>query len=203
MIGFAKKIGMTRLFEDNKNVPVTVLLLEDNRIVQRKSSERDGYKSIQIGAFTKKTKKSAKARIGHVKKHLEREVDFYCLGEFRGCEIPEEKKVIKIDDFEEGSSYNISGITIGRGFTGVVKRYGFAGQPSSHGHDHKRAPGSIGGRWPQRVLPGKKMAGRHGGSKVTVRNVKIVAVDKENGLLFVKGSVPGANNNYIRLEKIT
>lgn len=201
MFGFAKKIGMTRIFIDEKSVPVTALEVDKNHVVQIKTQDKDGYNAVQIGSFPKKTK-SPKARTGHVKKQADLDHDFYCLEEFRDIELGEDKKVFDINDVTEDLLLDVTGRTIGRGFTGAVKRWGFAGQPASHGHDHKRAVGSIGARWPQRVGKGKKMAGHHGDSTKTIRKMKVVGVDAENNLFFVEGSVPGANSSYVKIKKV-
>ncbi len=199
MIGFAKKIGMTRIFVDGKFVPVTALLLEDNYIIQTKTEDKDKYKAVQLAAFEKKDDTDPVK--GHFKKYLGEEKAFHCLGEFQ-ADFPEDKKVITIEDFEESGNYKISGLSMGRGFAGAVKRWGFAGQPRSHGHDHVKAVGSIGGRWPQRVPKGKKMAGRYGSKQTSVKNSLLLAIDKENKLLFVKGSVPGSNQGFLKVEKV-
>jgi len=199
MIGFVKKIGMSRIFVEDKIVPVTVLLYETNYVLQTKTLEKDNYQAVQIGAYKKS--KSNKAILGHIGKHTELDHNLLQLGEFQ-VELEADKKTIEISDFNLDDKINISGITKGKGFAGVVKRYHFRGQPASHGHDHKRAPGSIGARWPQRTLPGKKMAGRMGNEARTVQNQTIVAIDSENKLIFIKGSVPGANGNYLKIQKV-
>lgn len=202
MIGFAKKIGMTRLFVEGKSVAVTSLVFEDSYLVQSKDSVKDGYNAVQIGAFKKSNGKSNNAAKGHVKKHANKNVQFIKLAEFKDVEILTNKSVFSINDFQIGDELDITGITIGRGFAGVVKRHGFGGQPASHGHDHVRAAGSIGSRWPQRVGIGKKMAGRMGTQTRTLKNVSIVAIDHENKLLFVQGSVQGANKSILKIKKV-
>jgi large subunit ribosomal protein L3 len=155
MIGFAKKMGMTRLFVNGKSTAVTALLVDQNVVVQIKTKDTDGYNAVQIGAFNKKN--PTQARLGHIKKHTEMDRDFACLEEFRDVDLPEDKKVFDINDVALNDLLNITGTAMGKGFTGAVKRYGFAGQPASHGHDHVRAVGSIGARWPQRVSKGKRI----------------------------------------------
>ena len=199
-LGFAKKIGMTRLFVEGKNTPVTVLQFGKNYVLQKKVTDKDGYTAVQVGGVTKK--KGTSGKIGHVKKYANLDTDLRFISEFRDEAVADDKTVFDINDFQVNDEINISGIVIGRGFAGVVKRHGFAGQPASHGHDHERAPGSIGSRWPQRVLPGKRMAGHMGTNQVTLRNVKVLAIDTENNLLFVNGSVPGANSSYLKLKKV-
>ncbi len=198
MFGFAKKVGMTRLFVENKTVPVTVLEFDTNNVVTKKTQEKDGYIAVQIGAFTRR--RTSKPVKGHLTKN-EITGDPMIIGEFK-IDLPEETKEISIADFSKDDVLKITGTTKGRGFTGAVKRWGFAGQPASHGHDHERAVGSIGARWPQRVLKGKKMAGRSGNSANTVKGMVIIDIDPENKLIFVKGSVPGANHGILKIEKV-
>ena len=157
MFGFAKKIGMTRLFVDGKHVPVTVLQFDDNFVAQIRTEERDGYKAIQIVSVKRNPKNSSKARTGHLKTAGLTESDFHCIGEFKDAELPEGKKVVTVEDIKQGDVYHIAGTTIGRGFTGPVKRYNFAGGPRTHGNKHQeRKPGSIGATGPQRVFKGLK-----------------------------------------------
>ena len=201
MYGYAKKIGMTRVFLDGKAVAVTALLLGDNTIVQTKTPQKDGYSAIQLAYFPKKTT-SSKSRTGHVAKHAASKdaKDYYVTSEFRNVTLPEGATSVNMDHLEIGKYIDVQGTTKGRGFAGVVKRHDFKGLPASHGHDHQRHPGSIGSRWPQRVMPGKKMAGHMGAQKVTVKSLKIVGVDSENKLFFVSGSVPGANTGMVRFS---
>lgn len=199
--GFTKKIGMTRLFIEGKAIPVTVLELQDNLILQKKTVEKDGYSAVQIGAVPKR--QVTKASAGHVKKYQEDiENGLRLISEF-DVSFDDDKKIIEIADFAEGELLDIRGTTIGRGFTGAVKRWGFAGQPASHGHNFVRAVGSIGARWPQRVVKGKKMAGHHGSQGLTLKKVKIVAIDVDQKLIFVNGSMPGANSSYLEIIKVT
>jgi len=197
MFGFAKKIGMTRLFIDGKHTPVTVLQFPKNAVVQVKTVEKEGYTSFQVGVAKKR---GTKATAGHAKKHAESDSAFLHLSEIRG-EVPANKKVFTIADFAEKDTLKITGRTIGRGTTGVMKRHGFGGQPASHGHDHKRAVGSIGAQQPQRVTPGTKMAGRSGNEARSLQ-ASVVAIDAENELLFVAGSIPGANSKYVKVQKV-
>ena len=202
MIGFAKKIGMTRLFIDGKSTVVTSLVFENSYVVQTKKLEVDGYSAVQVGAYNKSSAKSISSAKGHSKKHNNQDVQYLQLSEFRDFKLPENKVQFNINDFKEGDILDVTGVTIGRGFAGVVKRHGFGGQPASHGHDHVRAPGSIGSRWPQRVGIGKKMAGRMGTETRTLKNVKILAIDIENSLIFVNGSVQGANKSILKIKKV-
>lgn len=199
-LGFAKKIGMTRIFVDGKSVPVTALEFGKNYVLQRKTEDKEGYNSIQIASVKKS--RGTKPIKQHVKKYIDLETEFQHISEFRDVTFPEGKKVIDINDFTQDDVLDITGIVLGRGFAGVVKRHGFHGQPASHGHDHERAPGSIGSRWPQRVVKGRKMAGRMGGNTITLKKVKIIAIDNENNLIFVRGSLPGSNSSYLKLKKV-
>ncbi|MEM1312003.1 MAG: 50S ribosomal protein L3 [Patescibacteria group bacterium] len=199
-VGFAKKIGMTRLFLEGKSRAVTVLEFKENFVLQKKVVDKDGYNAIQVGSVKKK--KGTAPRIGHVRKYSSQDFDLRFIGEFRDFEVSEDKSIFDINDFEANDVLDISGSAFGRGFAGVVKWHSFRGQPASRGHDHERAPGSIGSRWPQRVLPGRKMAGHMGTNTVTLKNVKVLAVDPELGLLFVNGSVPGSNSNYLKIRKV-
>lgn len=199
MFGFVKKIGMTRLFVDGIQIPVTALEVDKNYVLQSKVADKDGYEAIQLGSF--ESSKANKPTSGHTKKYTGEEKAFKCVGEFDIKDLAEDKKFFDVNDFEKDGLLNIAGNTIGRGFTGAVKRWGFAGQPASHGHDHERAVGSIGALGPQRVMPGQKMAGHHGAGQKTIRGAKIVAVDVENNLVFVHGSVPGANSAYLKVTK--
>jgi len=201
--GFAKKIGMTRLFINGKSVAVTALEFQPGYVLQLKPGlgEKKSEISVQIGSV--KQRQVSKAELGHIKKTLpEVEHGFRLVAEFGEVNLENDKTTVAITDFAEQDKLNITGVTIGKGTTGVVKRWGFAGQPKSHGHDHERAVGSMGSRWPQRVTKGKKMAGRHGNTNLTLRHVKVIAVDTENSLLFVNGSVPGANSSFLKIKKV-
>ncbi len=198
--GFAKKIGMTRLFVDNKSVAVTALQFQKTHVIVRKTTTKKSKKVsvCQLGAVDQK--KVSQAELGHIKKHTGMEQGLRFVSEF-DLEFPEDKNTIEITDFSENDLLALTGTTIGKGFTGAVKRWHFAGQPASHGHDHLRAVGSTGSRWPQRITVGKKMAGHHGNKALTLHKVKIVAIDTEKSLIFVKGSVPGANSSYLKISK--
>lgn len=199
MFGFVRKIGMTRIWVDGKQIPVTALEVPTSFVLQKKNNDKDGYEAVQLGAFPRT--KADKPTAGHTKKYTGEENSFKALAEFRIDDLAEDKKFFDIEDFIKDGKLIISGDTIGRGFTGAVKRWGFAGQPASHGHDHERAVGSIGALGPQRVMPGQKMAGHHGASQKTLRGVEIVDVDVENKLIFVHGSVPGANGHHLKVRK--
>ena len=198
MIGFAKKIGMTQLFIDGKATPVTSIQVAESFVLQKKTADKEGYDAVQVGAFRKKS--GNQASLGHSKKHLESEQTFGEIAEFKGVDIADKKK-FNVRDFAEGDSLSITAYSRGLGFTGGVKRWGFRGQPASHGHDHERAVGSIGAGGVQRVFPGTKMAGRKGKDKFTLNGQKIVAVDYANNLLFINGSLPGNNKGVLKIAK--
>lgn len=198
-----KKIGMTSIYDNSgKNIPCTILQVGPCTITQIKTEEKDGYSSFQLG-FDDKTKESNKATQGHFKKS--KSSPKKKLVEFSGYEG--EFKVgdkINVDHFFEGEYVDVTGISKGKGFQGVVKRHGFSGVgDSTHGqHNRNRAPGSIGaGSDPSRVFKGMRMAGQTGSAKVKALNLKVIKVMTEENLLLVKGSVPGHNNSYIIVQK--
>ena len=198
-----RKIGMTSIYDESgKNIPCTILQVGPCTITQIKTDDKDGYSSFQLG-FDEKTKNTTKSYEGHFKKSKSKPMNK--LVEFKG--FNGDYKLgdkITVDHFVEGEFVDISGITKGKGFQGVVKRHGFAGVgDSTHGqHNRMRAPGSIGaGSDPSRVFKGMRMAGQTGNSKVKVLNLKVVKVMLEDNILIVKGSVPGHNNSYITVRK--
>jgi len=199
-----KKIGMTSIFDDNgKNIPCTVIKVGPCVVTQVRTKEIDGYDALQLGFDDKAEKQTTKALKGHFKKAgttaKNRVVEFqgydkeYKLGD-----------LITVDHFEEGEFVDVAGTSKGKGFQGVVKRHGFAGVgQATHGqHNRLRAPGSIGAAsYPARVFKGMKMAGRMGGEKVKVQNLRVLKVIPEKNLLVVKGAVPGHKNSYITIQK--
>ena len=199
-----KKIGMTRIFDDGgAAVPVTVVEAGPCPVLQVKSEETDGYTAVQLGFGAQKDKRASKAEKGHAAKagveiapRLVREFDVSEDDEY------EVGQAITVEVFDVGDSVRVTGTTKGKGFQGVVKRYGFAGSPASHGHPMSRTPGSIGpGTDPSRVIKGKKLPGRMGGVRATIGNLKVVRVDLERNLLFIKGGVPGSRNSYLLIQK--
>ena len=199
-----KKVGMTRIFdEDGVQVPVTVIEAGPCPVVQVRSEDQDGYVAVQLGYGAQKAKRTSKAEMGHAAKagleaapRLMRE---FALADGEEYEVGQELTVAL---FEAGDRVKVTGKAKGRGFQGVVKRYGFAGRPASHGHPMSRNPGSLGpGTDPSRVIKGKKLPGRMGGHRKTIRNLQVVRVDGERNLIFVKGGVPGARNGYVLITK--
>ena len=199
-----KKIGMTRIFDDGgAAVPVTVVEAGPCPVLQVKSEETDGYTAIQLGFGAQKDKRANKAEKGHAAK-AGVEITPRLVREFDVSEDDEYEvgQAITVEVFDVGDSVRVTGTTKGKGFQGVVKRYGFAGLPASHGHPMSRTPGSIGpGTDPSRVIKGKKLPGRMGGVRATIGNLKVVRVDLERNLLFIKGGVPGSRNSYLLIQK--
>ncbi len=199
-----RKIGMTSLFDENgKNIPCTVIEAGPCIVTQVRTEEKDGYNALQLGFDDKKEKRANKALIGHFKKAgtapKGKVVEFQGFeGEYKLGDT------IDVSIFEKGEFVDITGISKGKGFQGVVKRHGFAGVgQATHGqHNRLRAPGSIGASsYPSRVFKGMRMAGRMGGKQVTVLNLKVLEVVPEKNLLIVKGAVPGHKNAYITIHK--
>ena len=196
----AKKVGMTRLFqEDGRHVPVTVLSLEGNQVVARREIDRDGYVAVQLGAGVAKAKNVAKPQRGHfAKAEVEPKAQ---VAEFRVADdaLLEVGAEIAADHFIAGQLVDVTGHTQGKGFAGAMKRWGFGGMRATHGVSiSHRAHGSTGNRQdPGRVFKNKKMAGHMGDRQRTQQNLEIVSTDVERGLLFVKGSVPGSKGTWL------
>jgi large subunit ribosomal protein L3 len=196
----AKKVGMTRLFqEDGRHVPVTVLALEDNQVVSVRTEDRDGYVAVQLGAGVAKQKNVAKPQREHFAKAQVSLKARVC--EFRVADdaILEVGSTIAASHFVPGQLVDVAGHTQGKGFAGAMKRWGFGGMRATHGVSiSHRAHGSTGNRQdPGRVFKNKKMAGHMGDRERTQQNLEVVRVDDERGLIFVKGSVPGAKNAWL------
>jgi large subunit ribosomal protein L3 len=196
----AKKVGMTRLFqEDGRHVPVTVLALEDCQVVQVRTNDRDGYTALQLGSGEAKQKNVAKPQREHFAKAevpLKKQV-----AEFRVAEdaVLEVGSTIAASHFVAGQMVDVTGHTQGKGFAGAMKRWGFGGMRATHGVSvSHRAHGSTGNRQdPGKVFKGKKMAGHMGDRQRTQQNLEVVRTDDERGLIFVKGSVPGSKNGWL------
>ncbi len=199
-----RKIGMTSIFDDNgKNIPCTVIEAGPCVVTQVRTKEVDGYEALQLGFDDKAEKQTTKALKGHFKKAGITAKNR--VAEFQGFD--EEHKLgdtITVEHFVEGEFVDVAGTSKGKGFQGVVKRHGFAGVgQATHGqHNRLRAPGSIGAAsYPARVFKGMKMAGRMGGEKVKVQNLRVLKVIPEKNLLVVKGAVPGHKNAYLTIQK--
>ena len=198
-----KKIGMTSLFLEGKNIPCTLIEAGPCSVTQIKTIEKDGYSSIQLGFDHAKSKNTTKSKSGHLKKSnspIKKKFKEFTwanstlkLGD-----------IVNVDHFSEGDYVDISGISKGKGFQGVVKRHGFAGVgQSTHGqHNRLRAPGSIGAAsYPARVFKGMRMAGQTGNKKVKVINLLVLKVVPEDNVILVKGCVPGPKNSYVIIQK--
>jgi len=200
-----KKQGMSRLFTDEgSSFPVTVISVLPNTITQVKTREVDGYSSIQVTTGSKSQKNLKKPESGHFRKASVDPGEGLWEFVIQEDDIGELKvgESISLDQFEEGQKVDVSGTSIGKGFSGVVKRWNFKMQDATHGNSlSHRAPGSIGQcQTPGRVWKGKKMAGHMGSKKVTVQNLKIQSLDIENSLVLLKGSVPGPKGSHIVLK---
>ncbi len=199
-----KKVGMTSVYDDaGKNVPCTVIEAGPCVVTQIKNKETDGYEAVQLAYDDKKEKQCNKAMIGHFKKV--NAAPKRKLAEFKNFEQAYKLgDTITVDLFKETPWVDVKGSTKGKGFQGVMKRYGFSGvNDATHGqHDKPRAPGSLGGSSdPSRVFKGQRMAGRKGGKNTKVLNLKVVKIIPEQNVLLVKGSVPGANGSYLIIQK--
>lgn len=202
-----KKLGMTQIFVDSgEAIPVTVLEAGPNTIVQKKTGERDGYDAVQLAFGERRENLFSKAERTHFEKHgagaPKRWLSESRLDPEEAAEL-EEGAELKVDIFEVGQRVDAIGKSKGRGFTGVVKRHGFAIKKRTHGtHEFFRHGGSIGaGADPSKVIKGLKMAGQHGNARVTTRNLEVVRVDPEQNLLFVRGAVPGHRNALVKIRK--
>lgn len=189
---------MSQVWKDEKIVPVTEISAGPVKVTQVKTKERDGYTAVQVGYGEKKAKNIAKPQRGHFKD----------LGNFAfSKEFKSSNAEIKVGDtldvsqFAEGELVRVSGTEKGRGFQGTVKRHGFGGGPKTHGQKNRhRAPGSIGATAPQRVMKGRRMAGHMGGTRVTVKNLQIVEIDKEKNVIKIKGAVPGNRGGLVEIQ---
>lgn len=197
-----RKERMTQIFNaDGDKVPVTVVEAGPCRVTQVKSDDTDGYNAVQIGFMDQKPQRVSKPLTGHYKKAGVAPMRH--LAEFRldgpaECEVGD---AFTVDTFEVGDIVNVVGVSKGRGFTGVMKRWGFAGGPATHGAMFDRKVGSIGMHSdPSRVFKGKKMPGHYGNTRTTVKNLEIVAIDTEMNLLLIKGALPGARNGIFRIS---
>lgn len=192
-----EKVGMTQIFDKNGNiVPVTLVHASPNVVTQVRTKDKDGYAAIQIGRGA--AKKISKPQAGHLKDLG----NLRTLKEYR-TEAPDKARGDKIDVsiFAPGDLVKVSGISKSKGFQGVVKRHGFHGAPATHGTKHAhREPGSVGATWPQRVIKGMRMAGRMGGTKVSLRNLEVAEVNPEKELIALKGAVPGRPGTLISIS---
>ena len=193
-----RKIGMTQVFAENGDlIPVTVIEATPNVVLQKKTAETDGYEAIQLGFEDKREKLSNKPAKGHVAKANTAPKRF--IREFRGLDTAnyEVGQEVNVESFAEGDVIDVTGVTKGKGFQGVIKRHGQSRGPMAHGSRYHRRPGSMGPVAPNRVFKQKKLPGQMGGHTVTIQNLQIVRVDAERNLLLVKGNVPGSRKSLV------
>jgi len=197
-----RKLAMTQIFDENVLIPITIVEAGPCVIVQRKVKKKNGYNAIQLGFLEVKDNRVNKPESGHFRKSEVRPQKY--LREIRVKDIGNLKirDEIRVDVFKEGDLVDVVGISKGKGFAGVVKRYGFKGGPASHGAGGwRRRPGSIGASAdPSRVFKGKKMPGKMGAERKTVRNLEIVKVDKKENLLLIRGSLPGIKGSLLTIK---
>ena len=196
-----KKVGMTQVFTtEGKLIPVTVVSVEPNVVTQIKTTGKEGYDAIQLGFDTITEKRSNKPEIGHTKKANTEPKRF--LREIRGVNTNDYTlgQVIDASIFEAGEIVDVTGISKGKGFLGVIKRYNQSRGPMGHGSQYHRGVGSLGTMRPMHVLKGKKLPGQMGNVKSTVQNLEIVAVDLENNIILIKGNVPGPKKGLVQIR---
>lgn len=203
-----KKIGMTQIFrEDGEVVPVTVVEAGPCPVTAIRSPERDGYSAVQLAFDETKESRLSKAELGHLKKADAGPMRV--LVEFRDAKIegedegegPELGRQVTVNDFEAGQKVKVSGVSIGKGFQGTVKRHNFGRGPVSHGSHNVRAPGSIGASaYPARVFKGMRLPGQMGNRRATQLGLEIADIDSERNLLLIKGSVPGSRNSIVEIR---
>ena len=204
MIGLiGKKVGMTQLFNDKGEViPVTVIEAGPCTVTELRSATRDGYVAVQLGYGATRESRIARPVLGQFQKRNlppARHVREFRVEDTAGFEVGQN---LTVSIFEKGRHVDVQGVTKGRGFTGVVKRYGFVAGHASHGPTHGKQPGSIGASaYPSRVVKGKRLPGRMGGENLTIKNLEVVGVDPEQNVLMVRGAVPGPPNGLVVIRK--
>ena len=199
---FAKKVGMTQIFDESGTIlPVTILKTGLCQVSQIKTVNTDGYNAIQVAYGEEKLENINKSKRGHLKKVGDQ--GFKSFGEFRVVS-PEDFKlgqVINLDTFSVGQKVRVTGKSIGKGFAGNQKRHNFSRGPMTHGSKNHRLPGSIGaGSTPGRVYPGKKMAGQLGGGTVTLKNTEVLYINSDDNILVLKGSIPGKKSAVLKIQ---
>ena len=196
-----RKVGMTQVFAKNgKLIPVTVVEVEPNVVMQIKTMETDGYEAIQLGVISKNEKHSNKPETGHAKKANTAPKRF--LKEIKGVEVSnyELGQEIKCDVFEAGEIVDVTGTSKGKGFQGVIKRYNQSRGPMGHGSQYHRGVGSMGTLRPMRVFKGKKLPGHMGNETVTIQNLEVVAIDLDENVILIKGNIPGPKNSFVVIK---
>lgn len=197
-----KKLGMTQVFTpEGIVIPVTVIEAGSNVVLQKKDVENDGYEAIQIGYSEKKEKRATKAEVGHAKKANTTPKRY--VREIRGIDLAgyEVGQEVKVDIFAEGEFVDVTGASKGKGFQGVIKRWGQSRGPMSHGSRYHRRPGSMGSIQANRVPKGKRLPGHMGSETVTVQRLEVIRVDAERNVLLVKGAIPGAKNSFVTVKE--
>jgi len=195
------KVGMTQRFTvEGKLIPVTVIEVQPNVVTQIKTVEKDGYNAIQLGAVTKKQSRANRAEIGHTKKANAEPKRF--LREIRGVNVSDYTlgQVIDAGVFTAGEVVDVSGISKGKGFQGVIKRYNQSRGPMGHGSQYHRGVGSMGTLLPMHVIKGKKLPGHMGNATTTIQNLEVVEVDLENNVILIKGNVPGPKKSLVMIK---
>jgi large subunit ribosomal protein L3 len=196
-----RKLGMTQVFTPEGNViPVTVIEAGPCVVLQKKDLENDGYEAIQLGFADKKEKNAVKPEIGHAKKAGTAPKRY--VREIRGVDLAayEVGQEIKADIFAEGEFVDVTGVSKGKGFQGVIKRHNQSRGPMAHGSKYHRGPGSMGSIAANRVFKGKHLPGHMGHETVTLQNLQVVKVDAERNVILVKGSIPGPKNSYVKIR---
>ena len=196
-----RKLGMTQVFsKDGKLIPVTVVEVEPNVVTQIKTTESDGYEAIQLGFETKREKLSNKAEKGHLAKANTAPKRF--LKEIRGVDVSKYQlgQELTVEVFEEGEMVDVTGISKGKGYQGVIKRYHQSRGPMTHGSQYHRGVGSLGTLRPMHVLKGKKLPGHMGDVTVTMQNLEVVAVMPEENVILIKGNVPGPKKSLVIIK---
>jgi large subunit ribosomal protein L3 len=201
-----RKLGMTHVFLDNGSViPVTVVEAGPCTVIQKKTKDKDGYNALQLGFLKKDSKRVNQPLSGHFKKAGAG--PFYFLKEFRVEDVEKYElgREITINLFKPGDIVDVTGLSKGKGFTGVMKRHGFHGSPGSHGtHEYFRHGGSVGSAaYPHHTFKGLKMPGQHGNQRVTLQNIKVVDIKADQNLILLKGGIPGSPNGFILIRSAT
>ena len=197
-----RKIGMTEVFtKDGKIIPVTVVSVEPNVVMQVKTTKTDGYEAIQLGITDKKEKRATKAEMGHAKKAGVSPKRFLKEIKVQDASVYELGSTIKADIFEVGEKVDVTGTTKGHGFTGVIVRNNQSEGPKTHGSRYHRRPGSMGTMRPMRVLKGKVLSGHMGVDTVTIQNLQIVDVNTVDNYILVSGNIPGAKNSLVLIKE--
>lgn len=197
-----EKLGMTQLLREDRVIPVTVLRAGPCVVTLLRSRERDGYEAVQLGYGRMKPERANMPTQGHFRKAGSEPLKFLAEVPLDPKRFKQGQKIRAADVFVEGDRADVTGVSKGKGFAGVIKRWGFAGGPASHGAHFHRAPGAVGQcATPSRVFKGKKLPGRMGGERVTTQNLLVVGVDRERDLILVRGSVPGPKGALVLIRE--